>query len=218
MDKDFSILNKTILAVGKRRSGKSELVRYLVKNEKDEFKKIFVFSPTEAVHTFYGDFVDKDCIYYTYEDGLIDKMIEKLSVANANKNSSNASHVLVILDDLINDIDFHHANGLKKLFSRGRHVFITTIVISQYIYAVPPIVRTNADYIFCGQQNKRSVEIMTDEYLSPSMEKPDFIKMYANATKDFGFLVVSQNAVSNLDDVNEIYGIVKVPRETLKNK
>ena len=218
MDKDFSILNKTILAVGKRRSGKSELVRYLVKNEKDEFKKIFVFSPTEAVHTFYGDFVDKDCIYHTYEDGLIDKMIEKLSVANANKNSSNASHVLVILDDLINDIDFHHANGLKKLFSRGRHVFITTIVISQYIYAVPPIVRTNADYIFCGQQNKRSVEIMTDEYLSPSMEKPDFIKMYANATKDFGFLVVSQNAVSNLDDVNEIYGIVKVPRETLKNK
>ena len=218
MDSSFSILNKTILVVGKRRSGKSEGVRYLVKNELNEFKKVFVFSPTEAVHTFYGEFVDKECIYHTYEDGLIEKMIERLSVVNANKNKDNPNHVLIILDDLINDLDFHHANGLKKLFSRGRHIFITTIVISQYIYAVPPIVRTNADYIFAGQQNKRSVEIMTDEFLSPNMEKDEFVKMYAKATQDYGFLVINQNSVSNLDDVNEIYGIVKVPKETLKNK
>ena len=215
---DFNILNKTILAVGKRRSGKSELVRYLVKNELRDFKKVFVFSPTEAVHKFYGDFVNENCIYHTYEDGLIDKMIEKLSIVNANKTKHNASHVLIILDDLINDIDFHHANGLKKLFSRGRHIFITTIVISQYIYAVPPIVRTNADYIFAGQQNKRSVEIMTDEFLSPNMEKEEFVKMYANATKNYGFLVINQNSISDLDNVNEMYGIVQVPKETLKNK
>ena len=177
-----------------------------------------MFSPTEAVHKFYGDFVNPDTIFYTYEDGLIDKMIEKLSVLNANKTKQNASHVLVILDDLVADLDFHHANGLKKLFSRGRHIFITTIVISQYIYAVPPIVRTNADYIFCGQQNKRSVEILTDEFLSPNMEKEDFVKMYANATKNYGFLVINQNSISDLDNVNEMYGIVQVPRETLKNK
>ena len=124
----------------------------------------------------------------------------------------------MILDDLVADLDFHHANGLKKLFSRGRHIFITTIVISQYIYAVPPIVRTNADYIFCGQQNKRSVEILTDEFLSPNMEKDEFVKMYANATKNYGFLVINQNSISDLDNVNEQYGIVQVPRETLKNK
>ena len=218
MDNTFSIQNKTLLVCAKRASGKSEMVRYLVKNELSHFKKVFVFSPTEAVHKFYGDFVSQETIFHTYEDGLIDKMIERLSVVNANKSKHNASHILVILDDLINDLDFHHANGLKKLFSRGRHIFITTIVISQYIYAVPPIVRTNADYIFCGQQNKRSVEILTDEFLSPNMEKEDFVKMYANATKNYGFLVINQNSISDLDNVNEMYGIVQVPRETLKNK
>ena len=218
MNNNFSIQNKTLLVCAKRASGKSELVRYLVKNELHEFKKVFVFSPTEAVHNFYGDFVNPETIFYTYEDGLIEKMIEKLSVANSNKTKHNASHVLIILDDLINDIDFHHANGLKKLFSRGRHIFITTIVISQYIYAVPPIVRTNADYIFCRQQNKRSVEILTDEFLSPNMEKEEFVKMYANATKNYGFLVINQNSISDLDNVNEMYGIVQVPKESLKNK
>jgi hypothetical protein len=218
MNNNFSIQNKTLLVCAKRASGKSELVRYLVKNELHQFKKVFVFSPTEAVHKFYGDFVSPETIYHTYEDGLIEKMIEKLSVVNSNKTKHNASHILVILDDLISDIDFHHANGLKKLFSRGRHIFITTIVISQYIYAVPPIVRTNADYIFCGQQNKRSVEILTDEFLSPNMEKEEFVKMYANATKNYGFLVINQNSISDLDNVNEMYGIVQVPKETLKNK
>ena len=59
---------------------------------------------------------------------------------------------------------------------------------------------------------------MTDEFLSPNMEKDEFVKMYAKATQDYGFLVINQNSVSNLDDVNEIYGIVKVPKESLKNK
>ena len=65
MQDGYSIENKTILAVGKRRSGKSKLVRYLVKNELHEFKKVFVFSPTEAVHKFYGDFVNpqNDILY-----------------------------------------------------------------------------------------------------------------------------------------------------------
>ena len=107
---NFSIQNKTLLVCAKRASGKSELVRYLVKNELHQFKKVFVFSPTEAVHKFYGDFVDKECIYHTYEDGLIEKMIEKLSVVNSNKTKHNASHILVILDDLISDIDFQLVN------------------------------------------------------------------------------------------------------------
>ena len=62
------------------------------------------------------------------------------------------------------------------------------------------------------------IEIMTDEFLSPNMEKEDFVKMYANATKNYGFLVINQNSISDLDNVNEMYGIVQVPKETLKNK
>ena len=43
---DFSILNKTISLVAKRNSGKSVLLKYLVEQEIQNYKKIFIICPT----------------------------------------------------------------------------------------------------------------------------------------------------------------------------
>ena len=45
MDNFISLQNKSIICIAKRNSGKSELIKYLVKNsiKNNEFNKIFVF-------------------------------------------------------------------------------------------------------------------------------------------------------------------------------
>ena len=55
----FTLVDKCTLLVAKRNSGKSILLRYLVKCEIDSFHKIFVISPTECVNNFYKDFKPK---------------------------------------------------------------------------------------------------------------------------------------------------------------
>jgi hypothetical protein len=213
---NFNILNKTILFCAKRNSGKSQLVRYLVSSQYADFKKIFVICPTEPINRFYGDIVPKDCIFDIYNDEWVDKLIKRMTEINAGLKSDKAKHILLILDDCISDVDFHHSKGINKLFSRGRHLFISTMVITQYINSVPPIVRNNSDYIFCGQMNSKSIDILADEFLSGDLAKPEFIKLYNQSTKDYKFMVINNNSVKDNGDLNEIYGILKVPEHYLK--
>ena len=44
---DFNIKNKTVILCGKRCSGKSQLMRYILIKSKHLFKKVFVICPTE---------------------------------------------------------------------------------------------------------------------------------------------------------------------------
>ena len=50
---NFNILNKTICLCGKRHSGESELIKYILNLYGHQFNKIFVICPSEAVNHFY---------------------------------------------------------------------------------------------------------------------------------------------------------------------
>ena len=76
--------------------------------------------------------------------------------------------------------------------------------------------RLNSDFIFLGQQNRKSIDIITDEYLAGDIERPDFIKMFNESTKDYNFMVINNNSVKNNDDLNEIYGIIRTPDKYIK--
>ena len=62
---DFTIKNKAISIVSKRNSGKSILVKYLIKDaiREQHFNKIFVISSTNCVNHFYNDFIEPTCIF-----------------------------------------------------------------------------------------------------------------------------------------------------------
>ena len=210
---DFTILNKTVLLCAKRNSGKSRLLRYLVLCEKDKFDKLFVICPTECVNNFYEGITTKDCIFDEYNDDWVLKLINKMTDIKAQKINKN---VLIILDDAVADSDMHFQKGLKILYARGRHINVSIIVTTQYINSISPLMRSNSDYVFLGQQNKRSIDIIADEYLSGDIEKPEFIKLFNKSTRDFNFFVINCNSVKNNDDLNCIYGSIKTPPEYIK--
>ena len=207
---NFTILNKTTGLVAKRNSGKSCLLKYLVESERHKFSKIYTICPTEKINRFYSDIVDDQCIFDSYEEKWVDKLINKMTEINSNKSQKERKNVLLILDDIVSDHNFHQSPTLKKLFIRGRHINIAIIITFQYLNLIPPVARNNMDFLFCGQMNKQSVDLLMSEFISGDISKDEFIQMYNRCTRDYNFLVINNNSVKD-DDLNSIYGCVKAP-------
>jgi hypothetical protein len=210
---DFSIINKSIVLCGKRNSGKSCLLKYIVEEHKHEYKKIFVVCPTEKINKFFSKsgMVEEDCIFDEYSEDWGDKLILEMTKINAGKSSSEASHVLLILDDCIADTNLHQSPSIRKIFTRSRHFFLSIIITTQYLYSVSPLIRNNADFVMVGQMNRSSLAILTEEFCSADIDKTQFIQMYSKATKNYGFFVINTSSVKDGSDLNSVYGIARTP-------
>jgi len=207
---NFTILNKTIGLTAKRNSGKSCLLKYLVEAERHKFARLYVICPTEKINRFYSDIVDDECIFDNYDEKWVEKLINKMTMINSNKPQKERKNVLLILDDIVSDHNFHQSPTLKKLFIRGRHINIGIILTFQYLNLIPPVARVNLDYLFAGQMNKQSVDLLISEFISGDISKEQFLKMFNRCTRDYNFLVINNNSVKD-DDLNSIYGCIKVP-------
>jgi hypothetical protein len=205
---EFSIVNKTVALLGKRNSGKSQLLRYIVKQTKNQLSKVFVISPTEIVNNFYKGLVDDKCIFDKWNENWVEELITKMTEVSSKTKNQN---VLLILDDVCSDTNFNTSNTFKKIFTRGRHIFISIIITCQYMHQLPRITRSNLDYILAGQMNAMSTQILADEFLYGSIERKQFVKMFNTSTRDYGFLLINCNSVKNGDDLNSIYGVLKCP-------
>ena len=203
---DFTILNKTIALVAKRNSGKSVLLKYLVEQE-EHYKKIFVICPTKF-NGFYDNWIEPNCIFEDYDEEWTEKLISKMSKINQGKTNDTADHILLILDDCCSDTKFHASKSIKKLFSRGRHSFISIIITCQMLHHIPPILRCNSDFLIIGQLNAENLNSLSDEFRI-GLDKKDFIKMYKRLTTDYSFLIINNNSLKDSDDLNLLYGAIK---------
>ena len=212
----LTLKNKTVLVTAKRGSGKSNIIKHLITAEQDSFKEIFLICPTEGVNRFFSDFIDENNIFETYDERWVEALIQKMTKLNTGKYGAALTTVLLVLDDCVADARLHQSPTIKRLFARGRHIGIGVIVTTQYLFSVPPIIRGNSDFILCGQMNRQSLGLLCDEYQSGNIDRAEFTKMYNNSTKNYGFLLINNNCVSDCDDLNQIYGIVRCPAQLVR--
>jgi hypothetical protein len=213
---DFFIKNKTVCLIGKRNSGKSNLLKYLVSLSHDNFRTIFLISPTEQINNFYKGLINPNNIYSEYDEDWVQSLIEKMTKENTDKTDDDASHILLILDDCIASVNFNKSKTFKTLFVRGRHLKISIIITSQYINALPPIIRSNCDWIAVSQVNSQGLDLLMNEYRFGNIDKPSFRKMYLKNTSQFGFLLVNCSCCEDNNNLDQIYGCLKVPTEFVK--
>ena len=179
---NFTIVNKITSLLAKRNSGKSVLLKHLVESEKHKFSKIWVICPTEKINRFYSDIVDDECIFDSYDEKWVNKLIDKMTQINSNQPAKERKNVLLILDDLVSDTNFHQSPSFKKIIIRGRHINIAIILTFQYLNLIPPTARSNLDTLFVGQMNKQSIDLLVSEFISGDIEKTEYIKMYNRCT------------------------------------
>ena len=79
---NFDITDKTIALVGKRGSGKSRLLHYILETNIRKYKKIFIICPTENINSFYADIVPKENIFDEYKEHWVESLISKLMIEN----------------------------------------------------------------------------------------------------------------------------------------
>lgn len=213
---DFNIKNKTVILCGKRASGKSQLMRYILIKSKHLFKKVFVICPTEEINHFYKGLVNDENIFESYKEQWVENLMKRMGAENDGKKDNEASHILLILDDCCSDSNFHQSKTLKQLFTKGRHYKITIVILCQYPYHVPPICRVNCDFIAVGQLNTQGIQILTQEFLMGNINKKDFLKLYYNSTNNYKFLLINNNSSSDNNNLDEIYAVLRTPEKYIK--
>jgi hypothetical protein len=211
---DFEILNKVILLNARRNSGKSVLLRKLVLDSKHHFSQIFCICPSESVNGFFkkSGIVKEKFIFETYTEKFGNALLKKLTELNKDKTKETASHTLLILDDCIADIDMRNSPSLKKIFVRGRHLFLSLICTSQNLKSLSPLERGNCDYILCGNLTANNLEILIEDFCPSSITKKEFSNYYSTATKNYGFIVINNNSTKT-SDKDEILGVLRCDLE-----
>ena len=212
---NFDILDKTICLVGKRGSGKSQLLKYIIRMNKHLFKKVFLVCPTECVNGFFSDTIPPNCIFEKYDEDWMTSLIEKMTKHSKGKNKDDADRVLLVLDDCIADVKFHYSDTFKKIFVRARHIYITIILTSQYLNSIPPIARNNLDYLLVNKINAKSLDILEEEF-NIGMPKKEFIDMFKKTTGNYKFLIINNCSSGYNDNYDELFGSIKVPDKYVK--
>ena len=140
---------------------------------------------------------------------------KKYQELNKDKNEHTASHVLLILDDLIADLNFAKSKTIKQLLVRGRHLFVSIIVTSQYLNSISPLVRSNMDFIAVSQLNAQGLSLLIDNFHMGDISREQFKKLYFKSTTNYGFFLINTSCCQN-NDIDEIYGQISTPKQYIK--
>ena len=205
---EFTLKGNRIALLGKTKSGKSQLLKYMLEKEKNKFNKIYVISPTNNLTNYYNNLIPSNQIMNQYSDDWIKSLIDKLTEYKVN-NKGKEYNVLLILDDVGSDENFIHAKNLNNIFVRGRHIFISCIICLQYLYQIPPIIRCQLSYVCCSQMNPLAEKSLLEEFKMGNISNKDFLELYHENCKDYNFFVINCNSVINNNDINEIYGSIR---------
>lgn len=142
----------TILIVGKRRTGKSVLLRDLLFHLRRAFDFGVAFSPTEASREMFAQFMPRPCIYDQFDCGVVERMLE-FQRSQDGTDKDRRQSLFCVLDDCLFDRKALKGRAMADLFMNGRHQKITLILVAQDVMALGPELRGNVDYCFCFKDN-----------------------------------------------------------------
>ncbi len=200
-----SIAKDAVIALlGKRRTGKSTLVKDILYNMRD-MPIGTVICPTEQMNRFFNRIIPSVFIHYDYNSSIVEKFIERqtraVKIYNRDierfGNSQIDPRAFIILDDCMYDNSWINEKGIKFLFMNGRHIKSLFMFTLQYPLGVPPLLRTNIDYTFILKEpllanRKRIYESYAGVF--PSFDI--FCEFMNQCTNDFECLVINNSGAS----------------------
>ena len=209
---DISKLSQTahpvILIIGPRRSGKSTLVKNILSHIYDTIPLWIIMNGLEKTDPFYGPMIPPCFLYDTPDINVFHKLIERQSnfipaiESDDPKYAGTSPRVGLVIDDCIKTTNdpWTKSEDFNAMFTQGRHVRITLIVVLHSVKCVPPIVRSNVDYLFIfNTTNYTERRKIRDEYVGMISNKRDFGTIFDKYTEDFACLAI--------DNVNKKKGL-----------
>lgn len=193
------------LIIGKRGSGKSFLMRYLMY----QFKKVpygIVISGSERVNKFYSKFLPSSYIYYEYDSEVVNNVLRKQEQVIEKNGINPGNRMFIILDDCLQDqARIFKQREMKEIFFNGRHYNCSLFLLTQYCISIPPDFRTNIDWVFLfSEVIRENVEKLYKYYAGMFQNMAEFKKIYYKLTENKTAMVLK---TSNID-VNQLDKLV----------
>lgn len=202
-----------ILIVGKRRSGKSWLIRDIMYHFKNIPKGV-VFSGTDESSQFFTDFIPDSFIHNSYKGPIVENMLlkqkkkirknklEKIALDTDGKTKKN--NVFIIMDDVLDDAQaWKKEKSLKSIFFNGRHMNIFYILAIQDVMGIPQPLRQQADYVFLyGNPSQKRRKVFYEEFCSYVPSFDHFCNIFDACTNKHECLVVKVSGGSNKVEEN----------------
>ena len=130
---------------------------------RDCFARIYIFSPSINVdHSWepVKNYIEKDLkintekekVYFEYNHEDLEHIIStqfKLIDHLKKQDYKNLYNILIVIDDFADNPSFtRHSKLLHSLYTRGRHLMISTITSTQVFNALSPIIRKNITQLY----------------------------------------------------------------------
>jgi hypothetical protein len=182
-------LDSTIIAIGKRRTGKSWCLRNIMFEMKDKIGAGIVISQTDELNKFWRQYCPKCYIYPKYDPEILD-MVFKRQKAILNNTSKTKAEIekeapfFILLDDVISDQRLKFDENLIELFVAGRHYKLFVLITTQYAKGLNPTLRGNTDYVICCKTLQgRQRESLWEDF-GDFMTKDGFFTLLDEYTED----------------------------------
>lgn len=194
-----------IVMIGRRDTGKTFIVRDLLYYHSD-VPIGTVMSGTEAGNSFYSKHVPGCLIHHEYNVNIVENVLKRQRTCmdqmqeeiKVYKKSNIDPRAFCILDDCLYDNKWTRDVLMKLLFMNGRHWKIMLIITMQYPLGIPPILRTNIDYVFILREpylsNRKRIY---DNFAGMFPTFESFCQVMDQCTENYECLVINNNAKSN---------------------
>jgi hypothetical protein len=194
-----------VVFIGRRRTGKSTLVRDLLFHHQD-LPMGCVISGTEESNGFFKKIVPPMFIHGEYNPVILLNFVKRQKLV-MNKiqqdlergvKSNIDPRAFLILDDCMYDESWTHDKNIRYLFMNGRWLKVFFVITMQFPLGIPPALRTNVDYVFILREpyiaNRRRIY---ENYagMFPTFEA--FCQVMDQTTENYDCMVINNNAKSN---------------------
>jgi len=193
------------LHIGRRRSGKSYLLKDLISYHKD-IKIGLVISPTEVSNQFFQKFIPNILIYDEYTPEIIQRFLDRQIKVTKQRNDEIKKYgksdidprAFIILDDCLYDKTWQSDKNIRSIFMNGRHYSIMTIITSQTSLGLNPTLRSQIDYVFIFKNNVlKEREKIFNHYAGICNSFEVFNKIMDNTTENFEVMVIDNTTQGN---------------------
>jgi hypothetical protein len=212
----------TCIFFGARRTGKTTALRHFLSINKSLWDRVYVFSMSADLQKDTFDFAEKDDQFTDFDPEVIGKIIDdqKADVMQklANKQDHLIKHILIVLDDMISDYRIRTSPVFDSIFSMGRHLRISSIVLTQEIggkSGVNRICRNNIDLGVCFYPpNENDRELIIEQYLSTQNYKIGEVVLSQITAEPYTAIAFMPR--KNMRDLRDFCYVYKAPQSVPK--
>ena len=198
----------TISCCSARNSGKSVLIQELVREmlKQKRIDVALVMSGSAGLNNDYNFLPPKMVMPFNAE--LLDFIWEKqVSTPEASRK-----HLFLVIDDALGTPEAFRNITLQKIFSQGRHCFISCAICSQHTtYLLTPIIKGNSDIILWSRLGRAQLKTLWESTVNIDLKQ--FISISEGiGGKDYKFLLFDNYGMNKAEDFTEFISFVKAKK------